>query len=479
MLMRSLQSSIALSRLGLAALMVTACGCTADQGGERGAATDKLANIEFDRVSPLDIIGPPSAAQLSPSNIVATSYLDKISVSWATGATLPGEIFSIWRSLDNVHYSEVGTSPTPSFTDFGVANGTTYYYQVAAVYGSNWYTLGQTASAVAKSGQCPQGMLASGKTLTGPLTCNGFTLLLHQSTDGNLVVLDKYNSPVWSTVTGILYAPWLAFPTGPLYPTNTVTAISHGPNAHGNVLSMDQASGNLILYRAGVPVWSSGTNIPGAVLFMRGDGDLAIYKTLGMNVYKLWSLSRGLMPVPMELAQQAIALPLPPAYNPALQTLAAYEHKMLSGTFLAETRSYYQAVPYPQPAAPTNNSMQSVLVYLVRAEAWDQANPGKPPIFNIAAKTLLSRPKPVDQSNNPNPDRCTLDWNGSDCSDAQGGFNPELSIVPFPQGPKRSPASSPPDALYTLTPYDPEAGPTTNNHNIVFASGSLLEDEGE
>ena len=85
---------------------------------------------------------PQLAIPPVPTNLVATPGNAQVGLTWnaSSGATS----YNVQRSMtsiDNNGYVTIGTPTTNSFTDLGVANGTTYYYEVAAVN-----TAGQSAN---------------------------------------------------------------------------------------------------------------------------------------------------------------------------------------------------------------------------------------------------------------------------------------------------------------------------------------------
>jgi fibronectin type 3 domain-containing protein len=74
----------------------------------------------------------PASAPAAPANLQATAGNAQVSLTWSasTGATS----YDVERSTTSGGpYAQIGTSSTNSYTDFGLTNGTTYYYVVSAV----------------------------------------------------------------------------------------------------------------------------------------------------------------------------------------------------------------------------------------------------------------------------------------------------------------------------------------------------------
>ena len=82
-----------------------------------------------------ELFGPLFAGQLAaPGNLSATAGNSRATLSWnaVTGATS----YNIQRAVTIGHvFSPIATSSTTTFTDFGLTNGTNYFYVVTAVKG--------------------------------------------------------------------------------------------------------------------------------------------------------------------------------------------------------------------------------------------------------------------------------------------------------------------------------------------------------
>jgi hypothetical protein len=91
-----------------------------------GSSNNKIDEIDITRVQPTL---PPA-----PTNVTATTGSQQVTLNWT--ASPGGFTYNIYRSL-----TSLGEGSTPiatgvqgtSFTDMGLTNGTTYYYQVTAV----------------------------------------------------------------------------------------------------------------------------------------------------------------------------------------------------------------------------------------------------------------------------------------------------------------------------------------------------------
>jgi hypothetical protein len=134
-------------------------------------------------------------------------------------------------------------------------------------------------------------------------------------------------------------------------------------------------------------------------------------------------------PVPTLPAAPA---PVPVANN--MPPMATYRSQLEQGAFFADTVRYYQThpgeVPEGVPASGSALPDARIVALIVRAEAWNQANPSLPPRSTTYAVRI---------DTGPSPNRCTADWIGIDC-----GFVAVTSIptVPFPAGPGGSVGSS-------------------------------------
>lgn len=106
-------------------------------------------------------------------------------------------------------------------------------------------------ASVSPVGASFEGNISSGDAVSDPQEKHE---LIHQN-DGNVVLYDEINNPIWHTKT-------------------------HGKDT--SRLAM-QSDGNLVLYNSSnQPIWHSGTHgNPGAVLAIQGDGNLVIYKNNG------------------------------------------------------------------------------------------------------------------------------------------------------------------------------------------------------
>ena len=107
---------------------------------------------------------------------------------------------------------------------------------------------------IAVRGSEPGDVLQVGERRTSR---NGNYYLLFQN-DGNIVMYNKANAPLWSTATNGK-------------PTNKFTM---------------QTDGNLVAYQSdGAPNWSSGTGGNGNYFVVQDDGNLVVYKSDGMGVW--------------------------------------------------------------------------------------------------------------------------------------------------------------------------------------------------
>lgn len=112
-------------------------------------------------------------------------------------------------------------------------------------------------------------------------TTNGFSgAAAVMQDDGNLAVYNVFGRPTWSTVTGPFY---LRLTSGQTLNTGDIL---NTPNAQFRAIV--QSDGNFVLYNAAnAPLWHTATNgNPGARLVMQSDGNLVIYTTVNKP---LWS----------------------------------------------------------------------------------------------------------------------------------------------------------------------------------------------
>jgi len=81
---------------------------------------------------------PVSATPLAPvpadvpSALVATAGDARVDLSWSKGAN--NTSYKVYRSLDGVSFTLVGSPSSASYADVGLANGTAYTYHVTGVY---------------------------------------------------------------------------------------------------------------------------------------------------------------------------------------------------------------------------------------------------------------------------------------------------------------------------------------------------------
>ena len=86
------------------------------------------ANSNQASATPTAPVTPPSV----PTGLQATAGNAQVSLSWTASAGATS--YSVKRSTTNGGpYTQIATATTPSYTDAGLTNGTTYYYVVAAV----------------------------------------------------------------------------------------------------------------------------------------------------------------------------------------------------------------------------------------------------------------------------------------------------------------------------------------------------------
>jgi hypothetical protein len=70
---------------------------------------------------------------LPPPDFTANASDGQVALTWT--ALPDSTTFNVMRSVqEGGPYTTIATVPTPSYTDTGLANGTSYYYVVAANY---------------------------------------------------------------------------------------------------------------------------------------------------------------------------------------------------------------------------------------------------------------------------------------------------------------------------------------------------------
>jgi pimeloyl-ACP methyl ester carboxylesterase len=119
--------------------------------------------------------GPPAA----PSGLVANGGNGKVDLGWSgsTGATS----YNVKRSTTSGSgYSTIASSSTTGYTDFGVSNGTTYYYVVTAVNSRNEES-GPSAQASAMPSSGPTNPTCSNASLSVP--SDSWLLEIYNNTD--------------------------------------------------------------------------------------------------------------------------------------------------------------------------------------------------------------------------------------------------------------------------------------------------------
>jgi hypothetical protein len=90
--------------------------------------------------------------------------------------------------------------------------------------------------------------------------------------DGNLVLYNARNRPMWSRVYGLASPPSIAAPI-------SVGAGFSLLSDDGNYRAIFQSDGNLVVYNGvGAPTWGAGTfGYPGSSLRLFADGNVLIY----------------------------------------------------------------------------------------------------------------------------------------------------------------------------------------------------------
>ena len=120
----------ALVASGVAATTVTDSGVT---NGNTYYYVVSASNSSGTGVNSAEVsVVPAAPAPTTPTGLAATPYNASASLSW--NASDSATSYNIKRSLTSgTGYSTVQSSAALSYSDFGVANGTTYYYVVSAV----------------------------------------------------------------------------------------------------------------------------------------------------------------------------------------------------------------------------------------------------------------------------------------------------------------------------------------------------------
>jgi hypothetical protein len=117
-------------------------------------------------------------------------------------------------------------------------------------------------------------VVRSGQTVvwnTDTATAGGGSRLFMQN-DGNLVLYNARNRPMWSSVYGLASPPSIAAPI-------SVGAGFSLLSDDGNYRAIFQSDGNLVVYNGvGAPTWGAGTfGYPGSSLRLFADGNVLIY----------------------------------------------------------------------------------------------------------------------------------------------------------------------------------------------------------
>ncbi len=121
-----------------------------------------VAAMNADSVSTSATIGVTTALG-PPTGLVATAGNTQVTLTWAAEAGATS--YTILRgTVSGGPYTVIGTSPGPSYTDTGLANGATYYYVVA---GDNSSGTGSDSAQVAATPVSTVPVAPSGLTATG------------------------------------------------------------------------------------------------------------------------------------------------------------------------------------------------------------------------------------------------------------------------------------------------------------------------
>lgn len=110
---------------------------------------------------------PDTSAPSAPTNLTAAAVGEtQISLAWSAATDDVGVAgYKIERSLNNINFSEIGTSSSPAFSSSGLSPSTTYYYKVRAVdLGGNLGDYSNVASAITPDTTpptIPQGLAAT------------------------------------------------------------------------------------------------------------------------------------------------------------------------------------------------------------------------------------------------------------------------------------------------------------------------------
>lgn len=207
--------------------------CAVDGQGNQGALSAE--------VTATPAAGSDTTAPIAPTNLAVNTSLTTntaITLTWTASQDNPPNAtgvvqYTIWRSpTSNGTYVKVGAvngtqavPPATTYTDSGLSNSTTYYYEVYAVDGANNVSQASTVVSGMTLATSPTGSLTVDNTSNGnktmSVTVYNIATHLYYTPGGS-----GYTSPVSTNISnkGTGQATWATLPVGPYQVTATYSS---------------------------------------------------------------------------------------------------------------------------------------------------------------------------------------------------------------------------------------------------------------
>ena len=135
-------SSLSLAKRSLSTLQVGAVYTS----GTKGARLSNIKTVITYTITTITTLNAPSGLSGSANSTGTSTW---VSLSWTDNSSNETH-FNVQRSSDNVNFTGIGASGenNPTFSDFGVSSGNTYYYRVNAANASSSSAYSNTATVV-------------------------------------------------------------------------------------------------------------------------------------------------------------------------------------------------------------------------------------------------------------------------------------------------------------------------------------------